>query len=214
MPQFVKLVNEGPNDFRFYDGPNERRVKPGTDAFVSWRVAASNLGDPTLMNVGKDTRRSDALASLKHFHGFQMGIMSDDQWEQNRPHVQVWDQETGNRIFMLLEDEDGLQQNEFAQGDGSGSEMEVLQRQVAILTQQIAQMAEAKNAGAAPVSAGNGSFVGVDAPPADPLIVDGDDEMDADALDGGVLNVGSSAPVPTASEDVPTSTPTLAPKPR
>lgn len=161
MPQFVKILNRGPSPFRFYNGPNERIIKVGDDAIIPWGIATANLGDPTLLDVGKDNRRTNSLNSILQYHGYQVGMETGEQWEERRPHIEVYDLDNNERIFMLIEDPDGKHAQEFSD-DFNASDVEILQRQVAMLSRQLNQVLEAQTSTAPELPQSQGPVVSVD----------------------------------------------------
>lgn len=133
MPQFVKFTNEGDRPFDFHHQNKKRVIGPGEDAIVPWDLACSLFGDPYTLDDGKKNDRQRTIKSVRGNFGYQSGMMTEDEWDAIRPHVAVYDLETQSRIYMILEDPDGLK---------SLPDVEVIEAndQVAYLQRQLAQV--------------------------------------------------------------------------
>jgi hypothetical protein len=140
--QFVRLVNTGTTPYDFHQANKKRILQPGEEAMVPWDVATSLFGDPFTVDTVKEPARTRAWQQATGIHNYGsiegdsklLQVSAAELWEQRRPKIQVYDVETGNRIYMVIEDQDGTMQN--------GQEPAPLNDQlnVAFLTQQIADM--------------------------------------------------------------------------
>lgn len=105
--QFVRLVNKGDSDFDFHQSNQKRILPSGAEIMVPWDLACSLFGDPTTVDTPQDQARTRALKQSRGLYGYEMGNMTNEEWEAKRPHVETYDVETGNRVYMVLEDPDG-----------------------------------------------------------------------------------------------------------
>lgn len=192
MPQYVRLVNKDTKPFQFFlPGGHERIIAPGGDAMVPWGTACSWLGDPTLIDMPKDPQRTRCHSQVRGYYGYQVGIETTAEWEARRPHVEVYDVETGDRVYMIIEDPEGkITQN--LDLDASMGEQEVMQRQIALLTQRLNELAAQTTATPAATPEGQTATVSVDS--ADPM---------DDLLDDEPVTLSLSVPPAAPSVDMP-----------
>lgn len=205
MPQFVKLVNENPTPFDFHHKNKKKIIPPYGDAVVPWDLACTLFGDPYLLDDGKNNDRTRVAKQVKGNFGFMSGMMTAEEWEVTRPHVAVYDLENGERIYMLLEDPEGLHSlPDQAEVDNS-DQLAFLTRQVAQLTAAIAAIsARATSPDVAESGAAEGQILttSTDAPNVEP---------DPSELSTYTLVIpGEDTPI---IEDAP-HTPTLPPRPK
>lgn len=113
-------------------------ILPGKAVFVEWEKALFWLGDPGT----QDQRRREEFDRKRTWYGFAQGMMTEDEWEDMRPKLEVFNQE-GERIFMALDDPDGSKANPAALGSAEASTVDArtaaLEAQVAQLTTLLAQ---------------------------------------------------------------------------
>lgn len=107
--QFVKLVNTGSAPYDFHMRQQKRVIPPGGDVMVPWDVATSLFGDPFTTDTNTDQARQRAWTQSATLHNYHVGGMTEDEWQAIRPSVEVYDVETGNRVYMVLEDPSGTQ---------------------------------------------------------------------------------------------------------
>lgn len=108
MPQFVRLINKGNIPYDFHIHQIKRVIGPGQDAMIPWDVACSLFGDPSSVDTLSDQVRSRAWTQSAQLHNYQVGGMTEDEWQLIRPQIEVWDVETDERIYMVLEDPAGV----------------------------------------------------------------------------------------------------------
>lgn len=114
--QFVRLVNKGDTPYDFHMQQRKRVIEPGQDAMVPWDVACSLFGDPFVMDSPTDMARQRAWKQSATAHNWHEGAKPNEYgpefnqtWDDIKPKVEVYDVETGNRVYMVLEDPDGSQ---------------------------------------------------------------------------------------------------------
>lgn len=202
MARFVKLVNKGTRPFDFHESNRKRVIPPGADAIVEWHLACTLFGDPSVVDMPRNPERTKTFKKTRSLFGYKEGIDNTETWDARRPKVEVWDLETNTRVYMILDDPEGLVRNELDVHEGA-SETENLQRQILALSQQVtALLAREQRGEETDPSAGGPEDLPV-----------GNVEMPStdgpDSFDGGM---GLTIPtrLETASEDTPSAVPTLA----
>lgn len=197
MPQFVRLTNRDSKPFSFMLNNEKRVIAPDADTMVPWNVACSLFGNPGVLDVHPQNARAALYKKVCGFHGFQNGFMNEEDWEQIRPKIEVYDVETNERIFMVIEDPDGMNRPDFGPAAASNvNELASLQSQVAALTSQIAKMTQAMASQLPPTASG-----GSNSPTA---TADSHDEPAHVSNHIGELNIVSDI---EPNEDVPTMVP-------
>lgn len=135
MPQFAKLHNHGSIEFDFHYHNEKRIIKPGGDAIVPWDLATTLFGDPGEADLPRDARRTATYRRIRNLYGYLEGMETSESWEARRPKIHVYDLETSERIYMTIEDPQGLHAyNAPVEGQ---SEIEMLTRQIQSLTQTV-----------------------------------------------------------------------------
>lgn len=119
--QFVRLVNKGEQDFDFHQSNQKRILPPGAEVMVPWDLACSLFGDPTTVDSPTDQARARSLKQSRGLFNYEMGKMTAEEWEERRPKVEVYDVETGNRVYMVLEDPDGVHAGNVPGGPDMGN---------------------------------------------------------------------------------------------
>lgn len=117
--QFVRLVNAGDRPYDFHQDNRKRVLGPGEEAMVPWHLATSLFGDPFTTDTSTEAARTRAWTIASGNHNYQgveimakeRGITAAQQWDEMRPRIQVYDVETGDRVYMVIEDQDGALQN-------------------------------------------------------------------------------------------------------
>ena len=107
--QFVRLVNKGTIPYDFHMNQVKRIIPPGGDAMVPWHVATSLFGDPFTTDTTTDQARQRAWTQSAIAHNYHVGGMTEEEWQSIRPQIETYDVETGNRVYMVLEDPSGTQ---------------------------------------------------------------------------------------------------------
>lgn len=96
----VQLRNVGAKPFRGKVAIGRYfHLEPGQERTVPWRYAVMWFGDPT---IGDDDERYRELQYVRCLHG-----QHDPTNMSGLPEVEVYDTDTGRRIYMLLEDPNG-----------------------------------------------------------------------------------------------------------
>lgn len=103
--QFVRLINQDHKPYDFHTQGKKRILQPGEEAMVPWDLACSLFGDPTLTDSVKEQARSRTWRQVAAIHNYEEGTQTAGDWRP--PNIVVFDVETGQRVYMLLEDQDG-----------------------------------------------------------------------------------------------------------
>ena len=139
--QFVRLVNQGDSVFDFHQSNQKRILSPGAEIMVPWDLACSLFGDPATVDTPTDQARTRSLKQSRGLFNYEMGKMTAEEWEERRPKVEVYDVETGNRVYMVIEDPDGKYAGNVPGGPDMGSLTSLNQGALeAIIAQQQKQM--------------------------------------------------------------------------
>jgi hypothetical protein len=139
MPQFVRLVNTDDKPFDYHYRNVKHIVRPLGDTVVPWDCACSLFGDPSLVNTPKDPARQRVYKQVRGLYNYEDGVDTAESWEQRRPHIEVYDLETSERIYMVLEDPEGLASNPDL-AVKSSNDVEYLTRQIAQLSSVVMQL--------------------------------------------------------------------------
>lgn len=145
MPQFVRLVNTDlDRPFDFHHNNIKKIVPGGGDTIVPWDIACTLFGNPTLVDTTRDPARALSLKQARGNFNYMLGMETDEAFEARRPHVETWDVEQSPpvRIFMLIEDPEGTIENVGLSSMAGKTDIEILQNQVAVLTQHLARLTE------------------------------------------------------------------------
>lgn len=197
--QFVRLVNRDNRPFDFHQSNKKRILQPGQEAMVPWDIATSLFGDPAAIDTTTDQARTRVWKQSRGQFGYQSGSMTMEEWEELRPKVEVYDVETGERIYMVIEDPEGnlygpnrVMSNDTINAGALEAQLAHMQKQVDTLTQLLL----AQNAQTAPQGQS---------------VVSSED----DAGDGIPASGGGAIPMTpgVATEDVP-QTPPVGPAPK
>ena len=155
LTTIVEVRNEHPSKTHNLDYGHRRFVlKPGDKILVQWDAVAGVLGDPRVYDIGRFTARRDEVARVQRYWGFLNGFDDPATAKAREPMLHVYDQ-TGARIYMLLDDPDGHTPQTSAELAGAGPEsetdkMSTMQRQLdALLANQarLTQLLEATQPG-------------------------------------------------------------------
>lgn len=212
--QFVRLVNVGDKPYDFHQSNRKRILQPGEEAMVPWDVATSLFGDPTATNTTKDMARQRAWDQAAANHNYRVGTMTAEQWEERRPKIAVFDVETGNRIYMVLEDQDGTLYSGQAVPSNSTMNVEALQAQIAQLTKTVDVLVRAQLAA---VQGATGQTVVASADAAPPAAPVTGFDLPTTASDTPPAVAGADVPPPPATlattkqagEDTPQTVPVV-----
>lgn len=183
--QFVRLVNQDNRPFDFHQQQKKRILQPGDEVMVPWDTATSLFGDPYAVDTPTDQGRTRVLKQSRGQFGYQTGGMTEDQWQAIRPKIEVYDVETGERIYMVIEDPEGHMGLPGAPADVTGvvnpamdaiqEQLAATQRQVELLTQiLLKQQSETAPQGQSVVASedasgsGTADSGGAGLPPAEP----------------------------------------------
>ncbi|MCZ2110628.1 MAG: hypothetical protein LC118_13860 [Dehalococcoidia bacterium] len=144
--QLVKIHNtHSTNPMRLvHDGMGTVTIPPGAEVILDFSYATVAFGHPAAMNAGVNKDRDAALAQARTYWGMYPG-MNEDEWDAKMPSFEVHDME-GNRIYMVLEDPEGLHQAPelFLEAETGGS----LQDQIAALQAQTERLLKIASANA------------------------------------------------------------------
>lgn len=165
--QFVRLVNKDHRTFDFHQNNKKRYIQPGEDVMVPWDVATSLFGDPFTTDTPTDQARTRAWSQSSGMHGYIVGGMTNEEWEAHRPKIEVWDIESGERVFMVMEDPEGQKASGFRPRTASESNESFLLSEINGLKQQLSVLVGALTAQAQgdAVPEGQGPFPSSDTAP-------------------------------------------------
>lgn len=215
MLEYVKMVNVGTKPFDFHQNNQRRVIQPGADTIVPWGLVVTLFGHPNVPNTPPRNERDKLYAKIRGRFNFQLGFMTEDDWEAIRPKVEFYDVESGNRIYTVFDDpymEHGRQ--ELMREEPTT--MDALNARIAELTNLVNTLVTERVAQAsAPAQGGTQSPTPTtDSPNEDFVGLLGDQ--------GGGLSITMPAAVIDASEDTPQAVgvgdtgsdrPKLAPRP-
>lgn len=211
MPQFVNLVNKGNSPFDFHHQNKKKIIQPGGNAIVPWDIATTLFGDPFVLDDGKKNDRTRTYKHVLGLFGYQNGMMTQEEWEFIRPKIEVYDLETQERVYMLLEDPEGLHSLPQEKPTEDSSAIAFLQRQLSQTQAQLATLLEMAQQGAL------GQAVGQVATPSEDAPAQGTPEAievqpgEFKQADDGTFTLSIPAQQDTVREDTP-STPNLPPR--
>lgn len=227
MPDFVRLTNNGRKPFDFHQNNVKQIIPPGGDKIVPWSMATSLFGNPGVINVPPENARRSIFNKVRARLNYQLGLMTDEQWDEVKPNVVVTDLDSGERVYMILDDPEGEHLADATPvPTNAQSDVQLLQNQVAALTAQIGQLINAQMA--APADAASGTTQSAtavtdspgapitpeatsDNPPAGPSAAQAPDvgDVNADGPDGIDAAFGLTMPTIEAqpSEDTPGAIP-------
>lgn len=138
MPDFVRVVNKDDAPFRYHHLNVKKVIKPLGETMMPWDLACTLFGDPFAVNEPKKPDRTASIARCRSNFNYELGMETMDAFNQRRPHLECYDMETQQRIYMLLEDPDGEHTAEFVPPDADSlDQIGLLQRQVQTLTDQL-----------------------------------------------------------------------------
>lgn len=84
---------------------NLYEAQPGQEIYVPFGAIDCWFGDPNKINI--DESRRPRLEQLNHLKGKYGGAASQEDWENNKPQVEVYTM-TGERVYTIIDDEDGV----------------------------------------------------------------------------------------------------------
>lgn len=208
MPEFVRLVNRRDRAFDFMANSRQRVIAPGGDAIVPWGIATSLFGDPRVVNRDARNERNNLYNKVRARFNYCLGMMTEEEWEEIAPKIDVYDLETDEQVFLVYHDPEGTRAMEMA-GTANGDE----QTEIAILKRQMAAMNArmeallSQSTGEAPTPAASSTQALV-TPSTDTAIISdaavGQVEQPA-PIDGGSVTV--DVPPAAPSVDVPQQVP-------
>jgi hypothetical protein len=148
MPEFVKIINEDTKPFDFHQNNAKRIVEPGGDVIVPWGIACTLFGNPNIPDIPPANERTRMYAKLRSMYNFGAGLHQDERWEDRRPKVRVFDLEGNAEIIMLIDDPEGKHMGVFNPNKSPDKQTDVdaLQRQIAVLTQQVTRLVNREQA--------------------------------------------------------------------
>ena len=175
--QFVRLVNKDKRPFDFHQSNQKRIIPKGGEIMVPWDIAVSLFGDPGTVDTPQDPARTRAWKQSRGQYGYITGGMTQEEWEDIRPKVEVYDVETNERIVMVIEDPEGLDSNGQHRMSQEGINNANLEQAIAHQQKQIEKLTEllmSQQQGTAPtgqaaVASQDGPSTGTNASTADPL---------------------------------------------
>ena len=228
--QFVRLVNAGDTPYDFHQAQKKRVLRPGEEAMVPWDLATSLFGDPFTFDTVKEPARTRAWQQASGIHNYtslegdakMLGVTAAELWEQRRPKIQVYDVETGNRIFMVIEDQEGIMNANLNLGESAQSNEQLnsafLQQQISELQKTIATLVQVQMAQLQTTQpVGQTETASTDGIASDDAIPSGFDLPTAPTQPETPAEVGTDTPPVSTqqpSEDTPQAIPAGKPAPR
>lgn len=214
--QFVRMINVGTKPYDFHQANKKRILQVGEEAMVPWDLATSLFGDPFTTDTPKEPARTRAWQQASGIHNFttveseakSRGIPTEEYWDSIKPNIQVFDVETNERIYMVIEDQDGTKTNGVQPQLNEVLNQVALQQQIADLQRTVASLVQLQLAAVQTTTAtGQGEMVTQDGP---------GQSATADAGPGSAFDLPTPAeagadapPVSTSvpSEDIPQTVP-------
>lgn len=217
MPEYVRVENTDSRQFTYHDNNTKKAIPPGKGVMMRWDLATTLFGDPFAMNSEKKPDRTAALTRARGNFNFELGMETMDAFESRRPHLEVYDADTQQRIFMLIDDPDGIHTAEYVPLDAdSGSREQLLEARLVEMQQQITLLINQRTATAPPMASGATVTASVDGPPVpvtadtpkvaafvdgDPFHQREDDALTSPLFDFTALSQGVTDDIPPSSVD-------------
>lgn len=139
MPQFVRIVNTDDRPFDYHYRNQKHVVSPRADTVVPWDCACSLFGDPAIVDTPRNKDRTRVYKQVRGLYNYEDGTERVEDWEARRPHIEVYDLDTNERIYMVIDDPKGLMSNPDL-GAKSSTDVEFLTRQIQQLTSLVMSM--------------------------------------------------------------------------
>lgn len=136
MPDFVRVVNTDVKPFFYHHKDAKKSIPAGRESMMPWPLAVTLFGDPFAIDAEKKPDRKDSLRRARAVFNYELGMESDEAFMARIPKFEVYDTETNQRIYMLIEDPDGEHADEYVPMDIESNDT------VGLLTQQIKMMQE------------------------------------------------------------------------
>lgn len=239
MPDFVKFINQSDKPFDFHQNNRKRILQPGEDAIVPWGLAVTLFGHPGMVNVAPRNERQAMYRKVRSKFNYTDGLVPPEAleqgikdpeawWEVIRPQIVVFDIETNERVYMIIDDPDGNHASPGPASTTGASDMAALMNQIQVLTAQVNKMAAAQvaqqpapaqgntqsptpTADGPDAESGESAFT-IPVPSAPPIPTEDNGAsvpLDLTAIMAGVNEAGVPvAGVPSASPDDPQAVPT------
>ena len=115
-------------------------MPPGAERILPIEYATLNVGHPNARNEGKNLWRDQALAHLYTRWGYYPGLMTDADWEDMRPKIELYTVDTNERVYSVLEDPEGTLANPSSLTGVEPTDGNFLQAQVASMQAQIERL--------------------------------------------------------------------------
>lgn len=96
----VRISNKGETTFKDMYASITYTIKPDSDGFVPWDAACCWLGNPSLVDAGREKPRTDAYELVRIRYG---AYQDEAAFEVMRPKVEVYSLD-GDRIIMIADD--------------------------------------------------------------------------------------------------------------
>lgn len=136
----LRVVNVGDKEFRNEFEHQWYSIQPGSETLVPRMAVHVWFGDPEARDI--DQRRRPRFEEWERLNTMYGAYSNPELWEQNRPHVEVYDM-AGNRVITVAEDPSGSSLGLATESEQS--DVALLQAQIAALTARL-DSAEAENA--------------------------------------------------------------------
>lgn len=167
MPDFVRVVNTMPTKFQYHSLNVKKIIPPGKETMMPWDLACSLFGDPFTVDSPRKPDRTDALRRARSNWNYELGMETMEAFDARRQHLEVYDMETSQRLYMLIDDPDGEHTDEYVSpAEDSTDQMVLLQRQVQALTAQLTVLIDQQVQNPPSLPLGQTSTVSTDGPTA------------------------------------------------
>jgi len=159
IPTIVLARNVGDETYTIRHNKRKFDIIPGGELHLPWDALASFLGDPRVMDVGRNKFRRVLYDQMRAVNNFQLGFDTETRkqatekqlrtgiethsWEERRPPIEVYTIE-GQRIYMLIDDPTGEEENPWGRmrAPEDSSNTSLLEAQVARLQSQLDQLSK------------------------------------------------------------------------
>ena len=157
----VKVVNTEDREFVVKYGEERYLLEANSTTALPWRVVAYYLGDPFKKNTPVYDYGEHEWNRFRRRHGISASMhLSDEEWEEKRPKLEVYTVVDEDRIYMLNDGRQHENLTDFKTGYGEDE----LKMQVAALQSQLASLMAAQEDSGKPIVVTEGT-TGDDAGP-------------------------------------------------
>ena len=149
--EFVKIVNKGTKPFDYHHNNQKVIIPPNGDRIIPWGLACTLFGHPSTLNVHPVNERDKVYAKVRAQFNYTLGILppeayeagirsSDLWWEHIRPQIEVYNMDTNERIFMVIDDPRGERSSSAPEQVAGTADIAALMQQINRLQSQVTQL--------------------------------------------------------------------------